>query len=107
MIRVRVNEKSLHANFLKISENFLVEIFNIRIFDFSNFVEPEENILQMTSLHDSLVMTHGAQHWFIRGKSTRCKKGKISWEDERVIKRLKGRRRGEDKIWNDCNHVTQ
>ena len=59
------------------SENFrdfLLRNFHYQNFRFSNFVEPEENILQMTSLHDSLVMTHGAQHWFIRGKSARCKK---------------------------------
>ena len=65
MIRVRVNEKSLHANFLKIFDENLRRNFHYQNFRFSNFVEPEENILQMTSLHDSLVMTHGAQHWFL------------------------------------------
>ena len=62
----------------------------------------------MTSLHDSLVMTHGAQHWFNSvGGPHGVKKEKISREDEREIKRLKGAILGEDKIWNDCYHVTQ
>lgn len=97
----------------KISENFLRRNFHYQNFRFSNFVEPEENILQMTSLHDSLVMTHGAQHTNLVFKSVGNPHGVRRKDfqgkrDEREIKRpQEGAILGEDKIWNDCNHVTQ